>query len=160
LLRRNQSGVMQAHNPERHAMSLSLDAAQKILVAAVAFAAEQKFKPLAIGVLDARGALKAFVAQDGTSLKRGEIALAKASGGLGLGMGSRALMKRAEQQPFFIAAATSAIGGALVPVPGGVLIKSGDEIIGAVGISGETSDNDEAAALAGVAAAGFTGDGG
>lgn len=141
-------------------MSLSLDAAQKIVVAAVAFAAEQKFKPLAIGVLDARGALKAFVAQDGTSLKRGEIALAKASGGLGLGMGSRALMKRAEQQPFFIAAATSAIGGALVPVPGGVLIKSGDAIIGAVGISGETSDNDEAAALAGIAAAGFTGDGG
>jgi len=139
-------------------MPLSLDAAQKILVAAVAFAAEQKFKPLAIGVLDARGALKAFVAQDGTSLKRGEIALAKASGGLGLGMGSRALMKRAEQQPFFIAAATAAIGGALVPVPGGVLIKSGDEIIGAVGISGETSDNDEAAALAGIAAAGFSAD--
>ncbi len=138
-------------------MPLSLDAAQKILVAAVAFAAEQKFKPLAIGVLDARGALKAFVAQDGTSLKRGEIALAKASGGLGLGMGSRALMKRAEQQPSFIAGATSAIGGALVPVPGGVLIKSGDDIIGAVGISGETSDNDEAAVLAGIAAAGFTG---
>jgi uncharacterized protein GlcG (DUF336 family) len=141
-------------------MSLTLIDAQKILNAAAQHAAAQNFKPLAIGVLDARGALKAFVAQDGTSLKRGEIALAKASGALGLGMGSRALMKRAEQQPFFIAAATSAIGGALVPVPGGVLIKSGTEIIGAVGISGETSDNDEAAALAGVAAAGFVGDGG
>lgn len=141
-------------------MSLSLEDAQSILSAALVFAAEQGFKPLAIGVLDARGALKAFVAQDGTSLKRGEVALAKASGALGLGMGSRALMKRAEQQPYFIAAATSAIGGALVPVPGGVLIKSGSDIIGAVGISGETSDNDEATALAGIASAGFTGDGG
>ena len=141
-------------------MTLSLADAQKILVDALAFAVEQNFKPLALGVLDARGALKAFVAQDGTSLKRGEIALAKANGALGLGMGSRGLMKRAEQQPYFIAAATSAIGGALVPVPGGVLIKSGTEVIGAVGISGETSDNDEAAALAGIAGAGFTGDGG
>jgi uncharacterized protein GlcG (DUF336 family) len=139
-------------------MTLTLDDAQKILTQASLFAAEQTFKPLAIGVLDARGALKAFVAQDGTSLKRGEIALAKASGALGLGMGSRALMRRAEQQPFFIAAATSAIGGALVPVPGGVLIKSGNDIIGAVGVSGEASDNDEAVALAGIAAAGFSGD--
>lgn len=141
-------------------MALTLDDAQKILAAAALFAAEQNFKPLAIGVLDARGALKAYIAQDGSSLKRGEIALAKASGALGLGMGSRALMKRAEQQPFFIAAATAAIGGALVPVPGGVLIKAGNDIIGAVGVSGETSDNDEATALAGIAAAGFTGDGG
>lgn len=141
-------------------MTLTLEDAQKILDHSQAFAAGQNFKPLAIGVLDARGALKAFLAQDGTSLKRGEVALAKASGALGLGMGSRALMKRAEQQPYFIAAATSAIGGALVPVPGGVLIKAGGEIIGAVGISGETSDNDEAAALAGIEAAGFTGDGG
>ena len=139
-------------------MKLTLDDALKILTAAGDFADRQKLKPLAIGVLDARGALKAFVAQDGTSLKRGEIALAKASGALGLGVGSRALMQRAEQQPYFIAAATSAMGGALVPVPGGVLIKSGAEIIGAVGISGDTSDNDEAAALAGIAAAGFTGD--
>jgi uncharacterized protein GlcG (DUF336 family) len=141
-------------------MTLTLEDAQKILNHAQAFAAGQNFKPLAIGVLDARGALKAFLAQDGTSLKRGEVALAKASGALGLGMGSRALMKRAEQQPYFIAAATSAIGGALVPVPGGVLIKAGSEIVGAVGISGDTSDNDEAAALAGITAAGFTGDGG
>jgi len=141
-------------------MPLTLEDAQKILTAALAYAVDNNFKPLSVGVLDARGALKTYAAQDGTSLKRGEIALAKASGALGLGMGSRALMKRAEQQPYFIAAATAAIGGALVPVPGGVLIKAGSEIIGAVGISGETSDNDEAAALAGIAAAGFNGDGG
>ncbi len=141
-------------------MTLTLDRAEKILSASLAYAQAHNLKPLAIGVLDARGALKTFAAQDGTSLKRGEIALAKASGALGLGAGSRALMQRAEQQPYFIAAATAAIGGALVPVPGGVLIRAEGKIIGAVGISGDTSDNDEAAALAGIAAAGLVGDGG
>jgi uncharacterized protein GlcG (DUF336 family) len=139
---------------------LDLAAAQKILATALDYAVEHRFKPMAIGVLDARGALKAFVAQDGTSLKRGEIALAKANGALSLGMGSRALMQRAELQPYFITAATAAIGGALVPVPGGVLIKAAGKIIGAVGISGDTSDNDEAAAIAGILAAGFEADGG
>jgi uncharacterized protein GlcG (DUF336 family) len=137
---------------------LDLSVAQKIIDGALAYAVEHKLKPLAIGVLDARGALKAFAAQDGTSLKRGEIALGKGNGAIALGMGSRALFKRAEQQPFFIAAATAAIGGSLVPVPGGVLIKDGATLIGAVGISGDTSDNDEAAALAGVTAAGLTGE--
>jgi len=137
---------------------MDLSVAQKILDAALAYGVEHKFKPMAIGVLDARGALKAYAAQDGTSLKRGEIALGKANGAMALGMGSRALLKRAEQQPFFIAAATAAIGGSLVPVPGGVLIKDGGELVGAVGVSGDTSDNDEAAALAGIAAAGFEGE--
>jgi len=134
---------------------MDLANARKILEAALAYAAEHKFKPLAIGVIDARGALIAFAAQDGTSLKRGEIALGKANGAVALGMGSRALMKRAETQAYFIDAATAAIGGSLIPVPGGVLIKSGGTLLGAIGISGDTSDNDEAAALAGIAAAGF-----
>jgi len=137
---------------------MDLSVAQKILDAALVYAVEHKFMPMAIGVLDARGALKAYAAQDGTSLKRGEIALGKANGAMALGMGSRALLKRAEQQPFFIAAATAAIGGSLVPVPGGVLIKDGGELVGAVGVSGDTSDNDEAAALAGIAAAGLVGE--
>jgi uncharacterized protein GlcG (DUF336 family) len=133
---------------------LKLSIARTIVTAAIAYAKENTLKPLAIGVLDDRGALVAFMAQDGTSLKRGDIALAKANGAIALGMGSRALMKRAEQQPFFIAAAGAAIGGALVPVPGGVLIKNAaGKVLGAVGISGDTSDNDEAAALAGITAA-------
>jgi uncharacterized protein GlcG (DUF336 family) len=134
---------------------MDLANARKILEAALAYAAEHKFKPMAVGVIDARGALIAFAAQDGTSLKRGEIALGKANGAVALGMGSRALMKRAETQAYFIDAATAAIGGSLIPVPGGVLIKSGGTLLGAIGISGDTSDNDEAAALAGIAAAGF-----
>ncbi len=137
---------------------MNLADAQKILAAALAFAEAKGFKPMAVGVLDARGALVAFAAQDGTSLKRGEIALGKANGALALGMGSRALMQRAEAQAYFIAAAGAAIGGALVPVPGGVLIKSAGAVIGAVGISGDTSDNDEAAAIAGITAAGLDAD--
>ena len=65
-------------------------------------------------------------------------------------------MARAEQQPYFIGAVAGAIGGALVPVPGGVLVQSADgHVIGAVGITGDTSDNDEATAIAGIEAAGF-----
>jgi len=139
---------------------MDLVAAQKILDTVLAFAVEHGFKPMAVGVIDARGALKAYAAQNGTSLKRGEIALAKANGAVALGMGSRALMKRAETQGYFIAAATSAIGGSLVPVPGGVLIKKDGALLGAVGVSGDTSDNDEAAAVAGIVAAGFEADGG
>ncbi len=138
---------------------LTQSVAQSIVAAALAHAREKKLLPLAVSVLDARGALKAFVAEDGTSLKRGEIAIGKAHGALALGLGSRALMKRAADQPTFIAAMSHIVGGSLVPVPGGVLIRAADgKLIGGVGISGDTSDNDEAAALAGIAAAGLTAD--
>jgi len=139
-------------------LTLSLTDARKILDAALDYIVAQKFKPMAIGVIDARGALVAYAAQDGTSLKRGDIALGKANGAIALGMGSRALMKRAETQAYFIDAATAAIGGSLIPVPGGVLIKKDGAVVGAIGISGDTSDNDEAAAIAGIKAAGFEAD--
>jgi uncharacterized protein GlcG (DUF336 family) len=94
--------------------------------------------------------------EDGSSNKRFEIASGKAQGALALGMGSRALMARAEQQPYFIAAATAAVGGSLIPVPGGVLVRdTAGTLLGAVGVSGDTSDNDEAAAAAGIEAAGL-----
>ncbi|MBU6448296.1 MAG: heme-binding protein [Rhodospirillales bacterium] len=141
-------------------MSLTLEAAQKIVAGVLAYAKAQNLKPLAVGVFDPRGAIKAFAAQDGTSLKRGEIALGKANGALALGVGSRALMKRAELQPSFISAVGVAIGGGLIPVPGGVLIKQAGVVIGAVGVSGDTSDNDEAAAVAGITDAGLVAEGG
>ena len=138
---------------------LSLLTAQTILSAIFGHARERQLKPLAAAVLDARGALKAFAAADGASLKRGEIARGKADGALALGMGSRSIAKRAAEQAYFIAAVSHVVGGSLVPVPGGVLIKTNEGVlIGAVGVSGDTSDNDEAAALAGIAAAGLTGD--
>lgn len=140
-------------------MTLSLSQAQTILSGALDFAEKNKMKPVAVIVLDERGALKASAAQDHTSLRRADIAMGKAHGAVALGMGSRALFKRAKEQAFFIAAATSAIGGSLVPVPGGVLIRDGaGAVLGAVGISGCTSENDEAAAMAGIAKAGLVSD--
>lgn len=136
---------------------LTLDAARKIVDVALAKGLEKKLNPLAVVVLDARGSLKAFAAQDGTSLKRGEVAHGKAYGALSLGMGSRALFKRAQEQAYFISAVNTMLQGALVPVPGGVLILDANgSLLGAVGISGDTSDNDEACAIAGIDAAGFT----
>ncbi|HQS45349.1 MAG TPA: heme-binding protein, partial [Xanthobacteraceae bacterium] len=137
---------------------LTLDQAQTILSTALRQAVAQNLSPLAIVVLDGRGALKAFAAQDGTSLKRGEIAIGKARGALALGMGSRSLFRRAKEQPFFIAAAGEVVGD-LIPVPGGVLIRDAEgAICGVVGISGDTSDNDEACAVAGIEAASFRAD--
>jgi uncharacterized protein GlcG (DUF336 family) len=140
-------------------MSLTLAAAQTILAAALAEARAKGMNPLAVAVLDARGAMRAFASEDGTSLKRGDIALGKAHGAVALGVGSRAINRMAQERPHFIAAASHAVGGALIPVPGGVLIRdAANAVIGAVGISGDTSDNDEIAAMAGIAAAGFKGD--
>ena len=138
---------------------LLLSAAQTILDAARAEARRLNLKPLALVVLDGRGAVKAAAAEDGTSLKRFEVAHGKAYGALALGMGSRAIGKRATEQPTFVAAVSHVVGGALVPVPGGVLAKAGDgQVVGAIGISGDTSDNDEACAKAGIEAAGLTAD--
>lgn len=139
---------------------LTLAAAQTILTAALEAARAANMKPLSIAVLDARGAVRAVATEDGASLKRYEIAHAKAHGALAMGMGSRALMTRAEAQGFFMSAVSHVVGP-LIPVPGGVLIRDADKnILGAVGISGDTSDNDEIAAKAGIAATGFAADAG
>jgi uncharacterized protein GlcG (DUF336 family) len=134
---------------------LTLDVARKILDVALAKAVEMKLKPLVITVLDARGCVKACVAQDGTSLLRSEVANGKAYGALAMGMGSRALFQRAKDQAYFIDAVNTLAQGRLVPVPGGVLIQDGTTLLGAVGVSGDTSDNDEICAIAGIEAAGL-----
>ena len=135
---------------------LTLEIALKITTKALATATEKKLKPLSVVVLDARGSLKASAAQDGTSLMRSEIAHGKAYGAIALGMGSRAIFKRANEQPYFVDAINTMARGALVPVPGGVLIEDGSgNVIGAIGISGDTSDNDEACAVAGIEFAGL-----
>ena len=136
---------------------LTLDQARTILDATLAKAAELKLKPMAVAVLDDRGALKAFAAQDGSSLMRAEVAQGKAYGALAMGMGSRGLFKRAQEQAYFIDAVATMAQGKLIPVPGGVLIKdAAGVLLGAVGVSGDTSDNDEICALAGIAKAGLT----
>lgn len=111
---------------------------------------------MTVVVLDAGGHVVAAEREDGSSNKRFELAFGKAHGAISLGMGSRALMARAESQAYFIAAATAAIGGALVPVPGGVLVRDlAGTLIGAVGVSGDASDDDEAVAIAGIGGAGY-----
>jgi uncharacterized protein GlcG (DUF336 family) len=136
-------------------MTLSLSQARAIIAGTLAAGSAAQFKPLTVVVLDAGGHVLAAEREDGSSNKRFEVAHGKAHGAVSLGMGSRSLMERAEQQPYFVAAVTHAVG-ALVPVPGGVLVKSADgTLLGAVGVSGDTSDHDEEAALAGVEAAGL-----
>ena len=134
---------------------LTLEIARKILDAALAKGVEKKLKPLVITILDARGCVKVTAAQDGTSLMRAEIAHGKAYGALAMGMGSRALFQRAQEQAYFVSAVNTMAQGRLVPVPGGVLIQGDGGLLGAVGVSGDTSDNDEICAVAGIEAAGL-----
>src|SRR5258708_18148629 len=121
---------------------VTLDVARKILDAALAKVVEKKLKPMAITVLDARGCVKASVAQDGTSLLRGEIAHGKAYGALALGMGSRAIFQRAQEQAYFVGAINTLAQGRLVPVPGGGVIQDGGVLVGGVGSRGGTSDTE------------------
>jgi uncharacterized protein GlcG (DUF336 family) len=135
---------------------MTLELARRLIAAARASGARRGLKPLSVVVLDAGGQIRAFEREDGASNARFEIAFGKANGALALGMGSRALMARAEAQPYFIGAVAGAVGGALVPVPGGVLVHSAEgELLGAVGITGDSSDNDEAAAVDAIEAAGL-----
>ncbi len=141
-----------------HDSDLDLDTATSILNATLAKAREMGLKPLCVAVLDAAGALKVMAREDNTSPMRPKIAHGKAHGAIAMGLGSRALFNRAQEQPYFIAAMNSLADGALVPVPGGVLIRSGGTIVGAVGVTGDSSDNDETCAVAGIESAGLTAD--
>jgi uncharacterized protein GlcG (DUF336 family) len=138
---------------------LKLRSAQKIIKVALETARAQSMKALAIAVVDARGALVAFNAEDGSSLKREKIARGKADGSIALGVSSRSIAKMAAERPHFVAAVSHVIGGSMIPVPGGVLIRDAKgEVIGAVGVSGDTSDNDELVAVKGIEAAGLKAD--
>ena len=143
-------------------MGITLSQASTIVEAALKKGRETGCAPLAIAVLDDGGHLKAFVREDGAGILRPQISFGKAWGALGMGLGSRNFAKRIAEQPaapaFFNALAAMS-EGRVVPVPGGVLIRDGSKaVIGAVGITGDTSDKDEACALAGIAAAGLVGD--
>ena len=132
-------------------MSIGLETAKSITAGVRAAGEDHGLKPLTVVVLDAGGHVISVEREDGSSNNRFEIAFGKAYGALALGMGSRSLMARAEQQPYFITSAAAAIGGRLVPVPGGVLVKDATgSVVGCVGVSGDTSDNDELAAMAGI----------
>ncbi len=136
---------------------IKLEQAQTIIREVFAKGAELGLKPLSVVVLDAGGHPIAFERQDGASPGRFEIARGKAYGAVMTGMPGSALKARAEEQAYFVAALNGAFGGKVVPVPGGILVSDGERVIGAVGVTGDTSDNDAAAGLAGIEAAGLAG---
>ena len=137
-------------------MAISLSQSRMLIEGALAEGRALDLKPLSVVVLDPRAAMVAMMSEDGVSQMRARIAHGKANAAIALGMGTRALMNRAEQQAYFIQALNGVAGGDMVPVPGGVLIQDQEgTLLGAVGISGDTSDNDEAAAIAGIEAAGL-----
>ena len=138
-------------------MPMTLHIASQIVDAALAAGREHKFMPLVVAVLDAGGHLVAFKREDGAGILRFDIAFGKAYGALGMGFGSRELFNRTQANPTFMAALSTVAAGRLVPVPSGVLIVEGGQVIGAVGISGDNSDNDETCAMAGLAAVGLEG---
>jgi uncharacterized protein GlcG (DUF336 family) len=136
--------------------SVSLEAASVIVDRALSKGREVRLKPLAVAVLDPRGCLKAYKAEDGTSLLRFDIAFGKAWGALGMGFGARELGRRSEYAPAFFNALQVMSEGKVVPMPGGVLIRNeAGLVVGAVGVSGDTSDNDEICAVEGIVAAGL-----
>ena len=137
-------------------MAISLSQSRAIIEGALAEGRVLDLKPLSVVVLDPRAAMVAMMSEDGVSQMRARIAHGKANAAIALGIGTRALMNRAEQQAYFIQAVNGVAGGDMVPVPGGVLIQDQEgALLGAVGISGDASDNDEAAAIAGIEAAGL-----
>jgi uncharacterized protein GlcG (DUF336 family) len=137
-------------------MPITLDQARTIVDAALRHGTDQGFQPLTVVVLDPGGAPVALGRQDGSGYLRPDLATAKAWGLLGMGMNNRTLAARAEAAPDLYTTIVALAGGKLVSVPGGVFVRDADgSLLGAVGISGDTSLNDEAAALAGIAAAGL-----
>ncbi|MCK0151047.1 heme-binding protein [Marivita sp. S6314] len=136
---------------------LSLRRARTIIRKAFEKGREAGMKPLSVIVLDAGGNVQAFEREDGAAPGRFQIAHGKAYGAVMLGMAGTAQMQRAEAQAYFIAAANGAYGGQLIPVPGGVLVRDAKgRVLGAVGVTGDSSDNDAIAATAGIEAVGLT----
>lgn len=139
---------------------LTLDQATRIVDMALETGAKMKLRPLTVAVLDDGGHLKAFKRQDGPGAPlRPYVAMGKAWGAVGMGFHSRELEVRAKDRPHFMTALVAASAGRIIPVAGGVLIKDKNgDTLGAVGVSGDTSDNDEACAIAGIKAAGLVSD--
>ena len=137
-------------------MSINLNQASTIVDVALTKGRETNCVPLTVAVLDAGGHLVAFKREDRSGILRFDIAFGKAWGALGMGFGSRELADRAGKNPLFFGVLATVSQGRLVPVPGGVLIKDASgSVLGAVGISGDTSDKDEVCAVAGIEAAGL-----
>lgn len=139
--------------------TINLEIALALAQRTLAEGQSRGFAPLTAAVLDTGGHVVALLRADGSSLLRPQIATGKAWGALGLGFGGRELAQRAAKMPAFFAALSDLSGGNMVPVPGGVLIRDHSKaLLGAIGVSGDTSDNDELCAVEAVRAAGLLAD--
>ncbi|MEW6450413.1 MAG: heme-binding protein [Pseudomonadota bacterium] len=139
--------------------TLTLAQASTIVDVALKTARERNFQPLTVAVLDPGGHLIAFKREDKSGILRYDIAYGKAWGALGMGFGSRTLAERAAQTPQFFTMLAAASGGRIISNPGGILIRdAAGDVIGAVGLSGDTADNDEICGVAGIEAAGLKAD--
>lgn len=136
--------------------SLSLDQANRIVAAALARARELDLKPLCVAVLDSGGHLIALQREDSASTLRPQIAIGKAAGALGIGVSSRKIAEMATERPTFVTSLAALAPQGLVPAAGGLLVADAGALVGAVGVTGDISDNDEICALAGIAAAGLS----
>lgn len=137
--------------------SLTLEQANQIISAALARARSAGYKPMGLAVLDEAGHLKAFAREDGASMFRFDVAQAKAWGAVGMGVSSRVLGQRAKDNPNFLVSLAATAQGKLLPQTGAVLIKDASgAVLGAVGASGGTGDEDEAICIAGIEAAGLS----
>ena len=136
-------------------MKLTLEKADIIASQTLAAARAAKYRPMCVAVLDDGGCLKVLKREDNASILRPDIAIGKAWGAVGMGESSRSLSERLKERPAFLGALSTMSQGKVVPVPGGVLIMDGSEIIGAVGVSGGTAEEDEACAIEGIKAAGL-----
>lgn len=135
---------------------LNLAQANALIEAAFAKGAELGLKPLTVTVHDPGGHLIACQRQDGASNLRPKLAAGKACGALGLGMSSRTIGDLAVERPHLIASIDTMGDGGVVPAAGGVIICDAQgNVLGAIGVTGDTSDNDEACALAAIASQGF-----
>ena len=135
---------------------LDLTAARTIVDAALAKGRQSAFKPLSVAVLDKGGHLIAFAREDGSSNLRPQIAIGKASGALALGVSSRTIADMAVDRPVFVGSLAAIAQAGIIPAAGGVLIRDAQGcLLGAVGVTGDTSDNDEVCAMAGILAAGL-----
>jgi uncharacterized protein GlcG (DUF336 family) len=139
-------------------MTLSLAQATAIIAAALKKGRALNLKPIGVAVLDARGVLVAYSGEDGGGLFRPDIARAKAYGCLGMNLGGRPLAQRSADMPQFASALIEISGGKFAPMPGGALVRDAGKIIGSVGVSGDTSDNDELCTVAGIEAVGLKAD--
>jgi uncharacterized protein GlcG (DUF336 family) len=140
-------------------MTITLERATAVVDAALAHGKTIGCQPLTVAVLDPGGHLVSFARQDGSGIARPQIATGKAWGALGMGFGTREHARRGESMPLFITALAVAFEGRMLPVPGGVLVRDSDgALVGAVGISGDTSDRDEECAVEGIRAAGLVAD--